>query len=58
VVLKLFNCVQPQLAVFGKKDYQQWMIIRRMVGQLALPIEIVGADTCRADDERPRATAI
>ncbi len=50
VVLKLFNCVQPRLAVFGKKDYQQLMVIRRMVDQLALPIEIVGGETGRAAD--------
>ena len=50
VVLKLFNCVQPRVAVFGKKDYQQLMVIRRMVAQLALPIEIVGGETGRAPD--------
>lgn len=50
VVLKLFNLVQPQLAVFGKKDYQQWMVIRGMVRQLGLPIEIIGGETGRADD--------
>ena len=50
VVLKLFNCVQPHAAVFGRKDYQQQMIIRRMVQQLALPIEIHTGDTLRADD--------
>ena len=50
VVLKLFNCVQPQAAVFGKKDYQQLMVIRRMVQQLVLPIEIIAAETTRADD--------
>ncbi|MGD9832185.1 MAG: pantoate--beta-alanine ligase [Piscinibacter sp.] len=50
VVLKLFNCVQPRVAVFGKKDYQQLMVIRRMVDQLALPIEIVGGETGRAPD--------
>ncbi|MDR2365979.1 MAG: pantoate--beta-alanine ligase [Zoogloeaceae bacterium] len=50
VVLKLFNCVQPQTALFGKKDYQQWMLIRLMTQQLALPIEIVGMDTVRAPD--------
>lgn len=48
VVLKLFNCVQPGVAVFGKKDYQQNMIIRRMVQQFALPIEIVSGETERA----------
>ena len=50
VVLKLFNCVQPRVAVFGKKDYQQLMVIRQMVAQLALPIEIVAGETTRADD--------
>ena len=50
VVLKLFACVQPRVAVFGKKDYQQLMIIRRMVEQFALPIEIVGGETRRAPD--------
>jgi len=47
VVLKLFNIVQPQVAVFGKKDYQQLLVIRGMVRQCALPIEVVGADTVR-----------
>lgn len=50
VVLKLFSCVQPQAAVFGKKDYQQLMVIRRMCQQLALPVDIVPAETVRADD--------
>ena len=50
VVLKLFNCVQPRVAVFGKKDYQQLMVIRQMVRQLALPIEIIAGETTRADD--------
>ena len=50
VVLKLFSCVQPGIAVFGKKDYQQLMVIRRMVRQLALPIEIVAGETTRAED--------
>ena len=50
VVLKLFNVVQPQVAVFGKKDYQQLRIIQSMVSQLALPITIVPGETSRADD--------
>jgi pantoate--beta-alanine ligase len=50
VVLKLFNSVQPQIAVFGKKDYQQLAIVRQMVDQFALPIKIVPAETVRADD--------
>ena len=50
VVLKLFSCVQPRAAVFGKKDYQQLMIIRRMARQFSLPTEIVAAETVRADD--------
>lgn len=50
VVLKLFNIVQPDAAVFGKKDYQQLLIIRGMVDQLDLPIEIVASDTVRATD--------
>jgi len=50
VVMKLFACVQPRVAVFGKKDYQQLMVIRRMVQQFALPIEIVGGEIIRAPD--------
>jgi len=50
VVLKLFNCVQPRIAVFGKKDYQQQMIVRGMARQLALPVEIVIGETERAPD--------
>ncbi len=50
VVLKLFNLVQPQVAIFGKKDYQQLAIIRQMVIQFNLPLEIVGAETSRAPD--------
>ncbi len=50
VVLKLFNIVQPQVAVFGKKDYQQLHIVRQMVAQFNLPIEVVGSETIRATD--------
>ena len=54
VVMKLFSAVfagrAHGVAVFGRKDYQQLMVIRQMVQQFALPIDIVGADTRRADD--------
>ena len=50
VVLKLFSCVQPKVAVFGKKDYQQLMIIRRMAKQFSLPVDIIPGETIRADD--------
>lgn len=50
VVMKLLSCVQPRVAVFGKKDYQQLMIVRQMCEQLALPTEVVAAETVRADD--------
>ncbi|WP_300320557.1 pantoate--beta-alanine ligase [Accumulibacter sp.] len=50
VVLKLFNIVQPQAAVFGKKDYQQLMVLRNMTRQMALPIDVIGGETVRADD--------
>ena len=50
VVLKLFSCVQPRVAVFGKKDYQQLMIIRSMCRQFALPVEIIAAETVRDTD--------
>ena len=50
VVLKLFSCVQPRVAVFGKKDYQQLMIVRNMAKQFALPTEIIAAETYRAED--------
>jgi pantoate--beta-alanine ligase len=48
VVHKLFNIVQPTLAIFGKKDYQQLMVLRRMVAQMALPIAIHGGETRRS----------
>ena len=50
VVLKLFNIVQPQVAVFGKKDYQQCCVLDNMVRQLNLPVEMLLAETVRADD--------
>ncbi len=50
VVLKLLSCVQPKVAVFGKKDYQQLMIIRQMAKQFALPVEIIPGETIRAED--------
>ena len=50
VVLKLLNIVQPQVALFGKKDYQQLHIIRQLVAQLNLPARIVGGETVRAAD--------
>lgn len=50
VVMKLFQVVQPRVAVFGKKDYQQLMVLRSMARQFALPIEIAGGETLRADD--------
>ena len=54
VVLKLFSCVYAGMpsgvAAFGKKDYQQVMVVRRMVGQFALPIDILAGETQRADD--------
>jgi pantoate--beta-alanine ligase len=50
VVMKLFQIVQPDIAVFGKKDYQQLAVIRQMVRQFALPIEIQAGETLRAED--------
>ena len=50
VVTKLLNIVQPQTALFGKKDYQQLHIIRQLVDQLNLPVRIVGSETVRASD--------
>jgi pantoate--beta-alanine ligase len=50
VVCKLFNLVRPEIAVFGKKDYQQLMVIRRMVEDLAMPVQVVGVDTVREAD--------
>jgi pantoate--beta-alanine ligase len=50
VVLKLFSCVQPRVAVFGKKDYQQLMVVRRMCRQFQLPVEILAHETVRDHD--------
>jgi pantoate--beta-alanine ligase len=50
VVCKLFNMVQPDLALFGKKDFQQLMVIRRMADDLAMPVRVVGVDTMREPD--------
>ncbi len=50
VVLKLFSCVQPLVAVFGKKDYQQLMLVRKMCSQLSIPVEIIAQDTVRAQN--------
>jgi pantoate--beta-alanine ligase len=50
VVLKLLNIVQPQVALFGKKDYQQLHIIRQTVAQMNLPIRVIGGETVRAAD--------
>jgi len=50
VVLKLFNLVRPHVAIFGKKDYQQWRVITKMVEDLNVPVEVVGAETLREPD--------
>ncbi|GKS68022.1 pantothenate synthetase [Nitrosomonas sp. PY1] len=50
IVLKLFNIIQPNLAIFGKKDYQQLYMVQEMVKQLNLPIEIIAGETVRASD--------
>ncbi|MEK8045070.1 pantoate--beta-alanine ligase [Ideonella margarita] len=50
VVMKLFQCVQPAVAVFGQKDYQQLKVIKGMAEQFAMPVQVIGAPTVRADD--------
>lgn len=50
VVNRLFNLVMPDIAVLGKKDYQQWLLVRLMTSDLGLPIEIIGVDTVREPD--------
>ena len=50
VVMKLMSCTQARTALFGKKDYQQLMVLRNMVQQFAMPVEVVGAETQRASD--------
>lgn len=50
VVMKLLACVQPQVMVLGKKDWQQLMVLRAMLRQFALPVGIVAGETCRAPD--------
>ncbi len=50
VVMKLLGCVQPRVAVFGKKDYQQLRVIQGLVRQFNLPVEVVAGETQRADD--------
>ena len=51
VVCKLLNIVQPQAAIFGKKDYQQFLLIKKMVEDLNMPIEIMGAEIIREADD-------
>lgn len=50
VVLKLFSCVQPRVAVFGKKDYQQLMVVRSMCRQFQLPVDILAHETVRDEN--------
>ena len=50
VLVKLFNIVRPHVAVFGKKDYQQFLVVRRLVEDLNFDVEVVGFPTVREDD--------
>src|SRR5690606_27065519 len=50
VVMKLFSCVQPRVAVFGKKDYQQLMVVRAMARQFQLPVNVMAHETVRDTD--------
>jgi pantoate--beta-alanine ligase len=50
VVMKLFQCVQPRVAIFGRKDYQQFLVLKNMVQQFAMPIDVVPGETQRAGD--------
>ena len=56
IVYKLFNLVQPEMAFFGKKDFQQLFLIKALVKQLDLPINIIGIDTVRHDDGLARSS--
>ncbi len=50
IVTKLFNIIQPDIACFGKKDYQQWLMIKKMVSDLNIDTDIVGCETVREED--------